>query len=230
MSMRRRIATAGVAGILGVTGLALVTAPLASAETTTEDGATTVGTRLQAIKDALAGLVGDGSITQEQADEVATTLDGSDALRGPGGPGGPGGHGGGGRALSLDAAAEALGMTADELRTALEADGTTLADVAEAQGVETSTLVDALVAAGTERITEKVTEGRLTQEEADAQIAALPERIAAMVQEEARFGRHGRGPGGVRPDDATADDGTTQAPATDDAATADSAAFSGTTV
>jgi hypothetical protein len=225
MSMRRRIATAGVAGVLGVTGLALVTAPLASAETTTEDGTTTVGSRLQAIRDALAGLVSDGSITQEQADEVATTLDGSDALRGPGG------HGGGGRGLALDAAAEALGMTADELRTALEVDGTTLADVAEAQGVETGTLVDALVAAATERITDAVTEGRLTQEEADERIAALPERIAAMVEEELRFGGHGHGPrrGGPAPDGST-DDGTTQGTTPDDAADADSAAYWDSTV
>jgi hypothetical protein len=243
MSMRRRIATAGVAGILGVTGLVAVTAPLASAETTTEDGASAVGSRLQAIKDALAGLVGDGSITQEQADEVATTLDGSDALRGPGG------HGpGGGRGVSTDAAAEALGMTAEELRTALEVDGTTLADVAEAQGVETATLVDALVSAATERIEGKVTEGRITQEQADVQIAVLPDRIAALVEKELRFGgpggRGGHGPRGGGPtdaptdaptddaptDDAPTDDAATDDAPTDDAATADGAVFSGTTV
>jgi hypothetical protein len=225
MSLRRKIATAGVAGILGVTGLAVLTAPLASAETTTEDG-TGIGSRLQAIKDALAGLVSDGSISQAQADEVATTLDGSDALRGPGG------HGHGGRGLELDAAAEALGMTADELRTALAVDGTTLADVADAQGVDTQTLVDALVAAQTDHLTEEVTEGDLTQEEADARIAALPERIAALVQEDLPVGDHG--PRGDDADDDATDDSTTgttddSTTGTTDSSTTDEAALSGAT-
>ncbi|GAA2720392.1 hypothetical protein [Cellulomonas aerilata] len=222
MSMRRRIATAGVAGVLGVAGLAVVTAPLASAETTAEDG-TGIGSRLEAIRDALAGLVTDGSITQEQADEVARTLDDSDALRGPGGHG----HGHGGRGIALDAAAEALGMTADELRTALEVDGTTLADVAEAQGVDTQTLVDALVAAGTERITEEVTEGDLTQEEADERIAALPERIAGLVEEELPAGGHGRGPRGFGP--RWGDPSGDSAGVAPDGSTADAAVFSGST-
>src|SRR5215217_2937386 len=152
-----QLAAAGVAGVLSLTGLAIA-APIASAATTAEDGTATgtLGDRLQAIKDALAGLVTDGTLTQAQADEVATTLDESDALRGHG-------HGRGG--VDLDAAAEALGLTADELRTALAVDGTTLADVAAAEGVDTSTLVDALVAAGTERLTQAVENGRLTQAE-----------------------------------------------------------------
>ena len=55
---------------------------------------------IEAIQEALAGLVSDGSITQDQAEEVATTLGSADL--------GPrGGHGGGGR--DLGAAAEAEG-------------------------------------------------------------------------------------------------------------------------
>jgi hypothetical protein len=208
MTISKKLAAAGVAGVLGVTGLAM-TAPIASALTVSEDGtSTTVGDRLQAIKDALAGLVTDGTLTQAQADQVAATLDESDALRGHGG----GGHGRGG--LDLDAAATALGMTVEELRTALAVEGTTLADVAAAEGVDTSTLVDALVAAGTERLTQAVEDGRLTQAEADERLAALPERVAALVEEELRFGRPGRGPrggfdrsGDGATDGATTDDG-----------------------
>ncbi|WNB86692.1 hypothetical protein [Cellulomonas sp. ATA003] len=219
MNITRKVAAAGVAGILGVTGLAVVVAPVASA-VTADDGATTVSDRVQAITEALAGLVTDGTLTQEQADSVATTLDESDALRGPGGHG-PG-HGGGG--VDLSVAAEALGMTEDELRTALEVDGTTLTDVAHAQGVETSALVDALVADQTERLTTAVTEGRLTQEEADDRIAALPERIAAAIEEELRGGGHGRGPRGERRSgDVTGRDSTTDAATADDG-TADDAA------
>jgi len=214
MNISRKVAAAGVAGILSVTGLAVAVAPVASA-VTVEDGTATAGDRIEAITEALAGLVTGGTLTQEQADTVATTLGESDALRGSGG------HGRGG--VDLTVAAETLGMTEEELSTALAVDGTTLASVADVQGVETQTLVDALVAARTERLNAAVTEGRLTQEEADERIAALPERIAAQVEEELRGG-HGRGPRAERPsDDATTDDSTTDDATTDDS-TADDAA------
>ncbi|MFS0699416.1 hypothetical protein AB6N24_05530, partial [Cellulomonas sp. 179-A 4D5 NHS] len=198
MKLNHRLAAAGVAGALAVTGLtAVVVAPLASAARdtatadATDDATARAAGRVQAIADALAGLVGDGTLTQAQADEVATTLAGSDALRGGGG------HGGG-RGLELTAAAEALGLTADELRTALTADGATLAGVAEAEGVELSALTDALVAAGTERIEAALADGRITQEEADAAIAALPAKVAERVEQELPAGGprgHGGGPG-----------------------------------
>ena len=79
MRITKKVAAAGIAGMLGVTGIAVLTAPVASATTTTEEG-TTLGGRLQAVTEALAGLVTDGTLTQEQADEVATTLDASDVL------------------------------------------------------------------------------------------------------------------------------------------------------
>lgn len=181
MRITRRLATAAVAGTLAVGGIAALAAPVAAAGTA--DGTTT---RASAIVEALAGLVADGTLTQEQASTVATTLDESDALRG-----GPG-HGGGAHHLDLAAAATALGMTEDELRTALDVDGTTLADVAAAQGVDTAVLVDALVDAATEHVQAEVADGRITQDRADEILAALPERVAAMVEREMR------GPGGPR--------------------------------
>ncbi|WP_432492324.1 hypothetical protein [Kineococcus auxinigenes] len=194
---------AGTAGVVAASGLGLVLigAPLASAATTgtSATSGSGVADRLQSIKDALAGLVGDGTITQEQADTVAETLNSSDALRGGGGHGGFGG----GRALDLDAAAEALSLSTDELRTALQADGATLASVAADQGVEEQVLVDALVAAGEDRVQQGVTDGRLTQEQADERIAELPERVAATIDRE-----FGAGPGGGRgggPRDGSAD-------------------------
>ena len=209
MRITRKFAAAGLAGVLTVTGVAVLASPVSAA--TAEDGTTT---RVEAIVEALAGLVTDGTLTQEEAEQVATTLEESDALRG--------GHGrGGGGHLALDAAATALGMTEDELRTALEVEGTTLADVAAAQGVETSVLVDALVAARTAHLQEEVTEGDLTQAEADERIAALPEQVAAMIEEEARFGGRGHGPrgggpGGAAPDDGTTDDATTDGATTEE--------------
>lgn len=126
---------------------------------------------VERIAEALSGLVDDGSITQDQADEVASALAESGiGHRGSSGPG-----------LDLAAAAEALGLTEDELRTALEAGDVTLADVAEDEGVEVETLVDALVTAAEERIAAAVEEGRLTQEEADERLADLATRITERV-------------------------------------------------
>ncbi|MGY1773572.1 hypothetical protein [Blastococcus sp. SYSU D00813] len=168
--MRKKLIIAGATGALTLAGLGVALPALADDETTTGTGTSSE----DRIRDALADLVEDGSITQEQADEVATTL--SDA--------GFGGHHGGGPGfgrLGLSTAAEALGMTEDELRTALEADDASLATVAEAQGVDVQTLVDALVAEATERIEQAVTDGDLTQEEADERLADLEERITERV-------------------------------------------------
>jgi hypothetical protein len=146
MKITKRIAPVGIAGVLGLTGLGVVAvgAPLAMAAgiaTTHDDAGEVSDDRLQAIKDALADLVADGTMTQDQADKVAAALDDSDALR-FGGPGGPGAHD---RMvpLDLDVAADTLGLTPEELRDALATEGTTLADVAAEHGVDTDTLVDA---------------------------------------------------------------------------------------
>jgi hypothetical protein len=56
----------------------------------------------------------------------------------------------------LEAAATALGMTADELRAELEADKT-IADVAGERGVELQTVIEAVVAAGEDEHVERVT-------------------------------------------------------------------------
>ena len=178
--MRKKLIIATTAGALALTGLAVAAPALADPDTTGDADSSLV----ERITDALAGLVSDGSITQEQADEVATTL--SEA--------GIGGHGGPHGRLDLETAATALGMTEDELRTALETDGTSLAQVAEDQGVEVGTLVDALVKAEQERIAQAVEDGRLTQEQADEWLADLEERVTEGVNSTDWAG--GRGPWG----------------------------------
>ena len=163
--MRKKwIITATTAGAVVLGGLAVAGPALADDPTGTS--------AVERITEALSGLVDDGSITQDQADEVAATLAES----------GFGGHGGGpGFGLGLETAAEALDLTEHELRTALQADGATLAQVAEDQGVEVDTLVDALVTAAEERIAEAVEDGRLTQAEADERLADLTARITERV-------------------------------------------------
>src|SRR5919199_1063700 len=115
-TVRKKLVVAAAAGALTLTGLA-VAVPAVAATDETGDTSTSVVDR---IKDALAGLVDDGSISKDQADEVATTLSKADL----------GWHGHGGW-FGLDTAAKTLGMTDDELRTALQADGASLAKVAD---------------------------------------------------------------------------------------------------
>ena len=190
--MRKKLIMATAAGALTLTGLAVAGPALAEDESGTHPQSSVV----ERITDALSGLVSDGSITQDQADEVATTLSDAGIGRGHGG-----GHGGG---LDLAAAATALDLTEDELRTALEPEGTTLAQVAEEQGVSVDTLVEALVQAQQDRIAQEVEDGRLTQEEADERLADLEERVTERV-DSADPGR-GHGPrGGDAHDEPTED-------------------------
>ena len=200
--MRQRIPSIVLASALGLGGLAtgLVLAPAAASATT--GGTTMVGDRLERIGDALSGLVGDGSITQEQADEVATTLD--EAL--PQGRGGPGGHGRGGHGglSGLDTAATTLGVTGDELRAAVEG-GRSLADVAADEGVDKQALVDALVAQAGEHIAAHAEREGLTDGQVAERTAEIRDRVTALVERDGLpLGRGHGGPGR----DGDADDGT----------------------
>jgi polyhydroxyalkanoate synthesis regulator phasin len=184
--VRKKLVIAASAGVLTLSGLAVAVPALADPSSTAAAGASAA----ERIKDALSGLVTDGSLTQEQADEVATTLDGAGI-----GGGGHGGHHGG--RLDPAAAAAALGMTGAELDTALEADGATLATVAEQQGVAVDTLVATLTDAEEKRIAQAVTDGRITQEQADQRLADLAERIAERVNDTDADRHGGRGRGGA---------------------------------
>jgi lambda repressor-like predicted transcriptional regulator len=164
--VRKKLVVAAAAGALTLTGLAVAVPAVAQTEDT--DGTST--SVVDRIKDALSGLVDDGSISQEQADEVATTL----------GDSGFGGHWGHGGWHGLEAAAETLGMTEDELRTALQAEGATLAKVAEEKGVAVDTLVDALVTAQREGIAKAVESG-MPQDVADKRLADVEQRVTEWV-------------------------------------------------
>lgn len=212
------LAAAGALGIAGVAGVALLPAGAATTTgtTTEEESASFLADRVQRVRDALAGLVEDGTITEDQADDVAETL--GSAL-------GRGGHGL--RMLALDSAAEALGLDQEALREQL-ADGATLAEVAEAQGVSTTELVDALVAAAGERIDQAVADGDLDEARAAELRADLEERITAAVEEGLPMGGPGHGPGGHRgmPGlNGTSDDGATTDGATTGDATAQTSAW-----
>lgn len=223
--MRKQIATVGLAAALvagGAGALALVVPAVSSAQSTpdtsTTQSADPNGDRGSHLADTLQPLIDDGTLTQEQADAVIAALEtvrpegGMGHGRGPGGPGGPGGRGAG-----LDAAATALGVTQEELMTALK-DGQSVAGLAAEKGVDVQTVIDAMVADVKTHLDEEVAEGDLTQAEADARLAEVTGKITAMVNGEmptppAGPGR-GRGPGGMHGPMGGADDaeGSTESP------------------
>jgi hypothetical protein len=118
---------------------------------------------------ALAVFASSTALAQDTnpTDEVVPA-EGSGLLGGMRGPRGMGGmrFGAGG----LEAAANLLGMTSDELTTQLRA-GETLADLADKAGLDLQTLRDAVEAAQLEdvkaQIQQSVTDGNLTQAAAD---------------------------------------------------------------
>ncbi len=184
--MRRITAglAAGIALAIGVLGGAVGTAALADEVPADE----AVSERVEAIADALAGLVSEGTITQEQADAVAGTLGESDLGLG---------HGRGPHAGHVDpeAVADAVGLTVDELRSELQ-DGSTLAEVAEEQGISRADLVDGLVAAAETELDQRVEDGHLTTAQADTIREGLSDRIDEAVDREPGARRGHFGPGG----------------------------------
>lgn len=186
--MRKRTSALIISGALmsGAAG-ALVMTP-ASAETSTNP----VSSRLAHLKSALSGLVSDGTLTQSQADKVASTLDQKLPKHGGMGPGMRGKH----RLMHLElaAAAKALGMTEAELRTQLQG-GKSLAAVAKAQNVSVDTLITALVDAAKAQLATAVKDGRITQARADEIAATLKDRITKQVNH-VRPARPARGPWG----------------------------------
>lgn len=217
---KKSVVAAGLgAGLLGgsAAGLVLSGASVSGAQeaTTTQSesgtdsssSATSGTTRpdpAEHFAEALAPLVADGTITQDQADAVTAALAEAMPADGAGGPGGPGmGHGGG--PGGSEAAATALGISVDELRAAIE-QGQTIAEVAAASGIDVQTVIDAMVAERAARLDESVAAGELTQEEADQKLADATTRIT----DEVTNGRPQRGaPAADAPTDAPAESETT---------------------
>ena len=220
MKPQHRIAAFGlVAGLLGggAAGMALglpgfagaqVADPGSSSSTAPADPAPAARAKPERgawLRGALAPLVEKGTINQDQADAVIAALEAAKPAKGRHGPGDKGVRGGPGR---LDSAAQAIGITAEELRTALQG-GQSLADVAKSKGVDPEKVVSALVADLKAHLDEEVASGRHTQAEVDQKLANVAERIRAFVNGEVPLkrgfgGGHRHGPGASRPDQAPA--------------------------
>lgn len=133
---------------------------------TTPPAADTSGTRpdiATMLKSRLQTLVDDGTLSTSQLDAVVAALEAAGPMGGHG-DGGMGGHGhgmggqrGGMRQEMLTTAADAIGITADELKTAIEG-GQTIAQVAEANGKSVQSVIDALVAQATTDLTQHITD------------------------------------------------------------------------
>jgi predicted DNA-binding protein YlxM (UPF0122 family) len=113
--------------------------------------------------------------------------------RGMGGFGGRGmggfGWARGGMWTMFDTAAEALGLSPEELFAELRA-GKSLAEIAESKGVDVQTVYDAMNAARGEAmqqaIQQAVKDGRMTQEQADQMLDRLESRPSPEEQVETR--------------------------------------------
>ena len=139
----------------------------------------------------LAGLLGVAVVSAQEPTPPTTTAPAAF---------GPRGGRGFGRGLcgqaGLEAAAEALHMTADELSTQLWG-GRTLADLADKAGVDLQTIRDAVddacLAAQKDAIAQAVEDGRLSQAQADWLLEGLEQGFLPMGR---GFGfRSGRGRG-----------------------------------
>ncbi len=168
------------------------------------------GVSRDALKQALTDSFNKKIEEQKQrfADNVDKLID-SD-LKDAGGKGGFGGFGGIERGIAFDrgddltAASAALGLTVDELKTALTGDKS-LADVAKDKGVEAQKVIDAIVASQTKAINQAVTDGKLTQDQATKLLADVAARAEKLVNApgfgDRSMGGHrggGRGFGGER--------------------------------
>ena len=150
----------------------------------------------KALQNQVDAAVADGRLTEEQGEELKERIAAGDVPLVGLGPGGPGGHGHH-HVFDLSAAADYLGVTESELRTALHEDGQTLAEVAEAEGKSVDGLVTALVTAAREQLDQAVEDGRLTEAQRTEMLADVEERVRDVVENgmPQRFGFRGEGPG-----------------------------------
>ncbi len=99
---------------------------------------------------------------------------------------------GGGKYLIKEAAAEVLGISEDELVTALR-DGQSLAQIAEAQGMSVDDFRAALLENVTADLQARLDAGDITQEQFDEKVSELNANIDEIINTEGGVRFHGRG-------------------------------------
>ena len=199
------VVVVGAGAAIGATG---AFSPKQESEAVIDDAAEQLGVQPSELTDALKTALKNrvdtavkaGRLTEAQGQALKARIDAGDMpLLGLGGGPGLHHHGPHGLLGGLDGAAEYLGMTEANLRSALE-DGKTLAQVAKSRGKSVDGLVDALVADAKAKLADAVKDGRLTQAQSRALQADLEARVTDMVNRTppARFERRfERAPGGA---------------------------------
>lgn len=155
------------------------------------------------LQEVLKPLVDDGTLTQAQADKVIAALQAAGPMGGRHGRGdhgmSPQGH--------LDTVATVLGLTVDEVRTAVQG-GTTIAELATQHGSTAQAVIDALVAEVQAHFDAEVASGEHTQADADSRIADAKNHITEFVNNtQAAMAQGGMRPGGMGDDHMGPDDG-----------------------
>ena len=168
ISLGAGLAVGSVAGLIAVPSLSSAQTATTTAPATAPADRPDPSVRLN---ETLKPLVDAGTITQAQADAVVSALKADMPAHGE--RGGKGGQ-------SLEIASQALGMSVEELHTALDG-GQTLAQVASDKGVNVQVIIDALVAERTTHINQEVADGELTQAEADEKLAEVTQKVTDMV-------------------------------------------------
>ena len=170
---------------------------LRDGKTTIADVAKQQNVDVQTVIDAMAA-----AAKSDITDMVNNPLPAPPSFAG-GSKGRPGfgfGHRGGGvLGNKLDAAAKALGITADQLMTDLR-NGKSIADVAKAKSVDVNKVIDAIVSDAQSAIDAAVKDGHLTQDEATNLKKDLKAHITDLVNNtrpkaEGHFRPDGGGPG-----------------------------------
>jgi hypothetical protein len=211
----KRTTGRAVTAAAAVSAGALLLGPITALAQTDEGTTTTTAPATNAPKDVstwitnvLNNLVKAGVINQAQADAITKAL--QEAR--PTFEHGPGGRWGGRFGADLEAAASALGVTIDQLRTELQTK--TLAQIAADHKIDIHKVIDTMTAVAKTKLDDAVKAGRLSQADADARLKELTDRLTNLVNQKLPLpgDRHGGWPG-HRKDDTTGST-TTTAPTT----------------
>lgn len=192
------VVVVGAGAAVGATG---VLSPKEESEAVVKDAAEELGVEPSeltaalktALKNRVDAAVTAGRLTQAEGQAMKERIDAGEVPLFGLGRGPAHGHGMHFMHGGLDAAADYLGVTEAQLRTALDG-GKTLAQVAKSKGKSVDGLVNALVADAKARLAEAVKDGRLTQAQSKAMQSGLKARITAQVNS-TRPSRPMHGPG-----------------------------------